>query len=206
MISNLIWDVGGTMFDTYPATTAAFLAALAELGISAPLEWVRALARVSQRHCARTLAQTYALDEERLWAAYWAARERAAPEQQPPFPGVIAVCRAVIQRGGVNLIATHRERERVEQLLRFHHLQDLVAGINSTSDGFPRKPDPAMLDDLAARFQLDRAQCLVLGDREIDIQAGQLAGMRTALFGDAQMDLRPDFTIQDHTQLLALLA
>lgn len=206
MIANIIWDVGGTMFDTYPATTAAFLAALAGEGIAAPAEWVRALARISQQDAARMLAQTYGLDEPRLWEAYRAHVETAPAEQQPPFPGVIAVCRAVIERGGANLIATHRERERVEQLLRFHRMQSLVAAINSTSDGFPRKPDPAMLNDLVDRFGLERAGCLALGDREIDLQAGQAAGMRTGLFGDAQTTLRPDIHIQDHNQLLALLA
>ena len=40
-LRHIIWDAGGTLFDTYPATTAAFLAALDERGISAPAaHWV----------------------------------------------------------------------------------------------------------------------------------------------------------------------
>lgn len=206
MITDLIWDVGGTMFDTYPATTAAFLSALEEEGIRAPAEWVRALARVSQQHCAETLAQTYHLDYDRLWARYRAYLKDAPPEQQPPFPGVVAACEAVIAAGGGNYIATHRERALVERLLRYHRLDALIAGVRCTSDGFPRKPDPAMLDDLARTFTLERSRTLVLGDREIDLLAGQAAGMRTCLFGDAQLNFTPECAIQHYRDLLPRLA
>ncbi len=40
MIRNLIWDLDGTLLDTYPAMTGAFVSALAELGL---LDWVRTL-------------------------------------------------------------------------------------------------------------------------------------------------------------------
>jgi HAD superfamily hydrolase (TIGR01509 family) len=206
MITNIIWDVGGTMFDTYPATTRALLDTLAEQGITAPADWVRSLAHISQQHAAHTLAQIYHLDEHLLWERYRARMRAAPPEQQPPFPGVAQVCEAVVARGGLNLIATHRERALAENLLSAHRLKHLFAAVYSTSDGYPRKPDPAMLDDLALRFDLDRARTLALGDREIDIQAGQAAGMRTALFGLAVTSLRPDFTIQHHSELLPLLA
>ncbi len=205
MIRNIIWDVGGTLFDTYPATTRAFLDALAERGVNAPTDWVRSLARVSQDHALRSLAQAYHLDLAPLAERYRALLRHAPPEQQPPFPGAVDVLHAVVERGGLNLIATHRDRALVEILLAHYHLRPLFAAVYSTSDGYPRKPDPAMLDDLALRFDLTREQTLAIGDREIDMQAGQAAGMRTCLFGSAATRVRPDATIQHHSELLALL-
>jgi phosphoglycolate phosphatase-like HAD superfamily hydrolase len=56
MIRNIIWDVDGTLFDTYPAIAQAFKAALNDLGADASLDWIEGLARKSLGRCASTLA------------------------------------------------------------------------------------------------------------------------------------------------------
>lgn len=205
IIKNIIWDVGGTLFDTYPAMTAAFLSALAEHGIQAPAGWVRALAQISQKHCAHTLASTYHLDEETFWQRYRQFLKDAPPGEQLPFPGVRSVCRRVRRGGGLNLIATHRARESVEQLLRAHRLAALFSGCLTTSDGYPRKPDPAMLEVLVSQYGLERASTLAVGDRELDIQAGKAAGLVTCLFGSDGGETLPDLRIQRYAELLPLI-
>lgn len=205
MIRNIIWDAGGTLFDTYPAMTQAFLSALGEEGIQAPAEWVRELAQVSQKHCAETLAQTYHLDYDRLWERYKADLKAAPPEQQPPFPGVREVCRWITAHGGLNLLATHRERSLTEALLETHGLAPLFAGVVTIFDGYPRKPDPAMLLALVEQHYLAVDETLVVGDRAIDIQAGQAAGMLTCLFrGDERSPA--DFRIREYRQLVDMLS
>ncbi len=54
-----------------------------------------------------------------------------------------------------------------------------------------RKPFPGMLEDLAARFDLDPALSLMVGDRDTDMQAAAAAGVRGLLFtgADAGADL-----------------
>ncbi len=59
MIRNIIWDLDGTLFDTYPAITGAFQAALADLGKDAPLDWIDSLAKKSVGFCETSLSEHF---------------------------------------------------------------------------------------------------------------------------------------------------
>jgi len=64
LIKYLIWDAGGTLFDTYPAVVEACHAALSGFGKEAPSAWVMALCKQTTSYGIHTLANTFALDEE----------------------------------------------------------------------------------------------------------------------------------------------
>lgn len=51
MIKNIIWDLDGTMFDTYPAIVYAIGESLEELGLSVSLTVIDGYARQSLDHC-----------------------------------------------------------------------------------------------------------------------------------------------------------
>ena len=108
MFRNIIWDVDGTLFDTYPAIARAFQAGLHDLGKEAALDWVAGLARISLSQCVTTLAGHYHLEEDTLGEAFEKYYDQVTPEQQPPFPGVIAICAYICGMGGKNVIVTHR--------------------------------------------------------------------------------------------------
>ncbi len=44
-----------------------------------------------------------------------------------------------------------------------------------------RKPAPGMLTDLAQRYEIDLGRSFMVGDREVDLLAGEAAGCRTIL-------------------------
>lgn len=57
-----------------------------------------------------------------------------------------------------------------------------------------RKPKPGLILQLAEKYNIDLAGSFMIGDREMDIQAGQAAGATTILVGDE--DIAP--TVPDH--------
>ena len=63
-------------------------------------------------------------------------------------------------------------------------VDDLV----SASDGFPRKPDPAMVAELLRRHDLDPADVLMVGDRPADVEAAASAGVLGVLLVTAGME------------------
>lgn len=78
---------------------------------------------------------------------------------------------------------------------------------SATEDTDPRrKPNPGMLFEAAEKHGLDLAQSWMIGDNESDVLAGQRAGCRTIYVGTKKINLMPDFSVTDMTDLPSLLA
>lgn len=131
---NILWDVDGTLFDTYPAITYAISQALNGLGESAALNVIDGLARQSIDLCLGTLAQRLSLDVDVVRRCYLAAYAALPLANQPPFPGAGEVCATICQRGGVNVAVTHRGTSSTQALLDAHGLADRI---NPTGAGQP---------------------------------------------------------------------
>jgi phosphoglycolate phosphatase-like HAD superfamily hydrolase len=204
-ITDLIWDAGGTLFDTYPAVVAACRAALQKLGHEASRAWLMDLFRQTTAHAFRVVSETFALDRDELTAAYKAAYEALGPESQPPFPFVREVCIFIHRSGGHNFIVTHRARESLEALLHSHGLAGYFSDWITKEDPFPRKPDPTSLLALMARHGLDADRCMAVGDRELDVLAGKRAGVKTCFFDPEGSPSHADLTVTSFDQLLRWL-
>jgi HAD superfamily hydrolase (TIGR01509 family) len=205
MFRYLIWDVDGTLFDTYPAMFEAFDAALDELGASVPSDRVSRLCRQSLSHCATTLATELVLDVDDILRRFQAHYAAIPARDQPPFPGVIKVCEYVRATDGQNFIVTHRGRQSLQRLLVAHEMTDYFTDCLTSDDGYPRKPDPASFEEMIQRYHLQREMVLAVGDREIDVLAGRAAGVRTCLFGPQASATVADYSITDYAELYCLL-
>jgi HAD superfamily hydrolase (TIGR01509 family) len=205
VIKNLLWDLDGTLFDTYPAITYAISKSINELGGTIALNVIEGLARESIGHCLETLAARFRLDPNLLRTRY-AENYRGLPlGNQPPFPGARETCAFIRQNGGHNIIITHREVTSCHLLLETHKMSALFDDIFSTEQGYPRKPAPEMILAALGKYNLDPAKTLMIGDRVIDIQAGQAAGVATCLFGQADASSLPSLHIQEYDELLTNL-
>ncbi len=205
MIRNIIWDVDGTLFDTYPAIVEAFRQAVKDLGHDAPIEGITAAAKQSLGYCAADLANTYKLDENQIGLRFEEHYSLMRPEDQAPFPGVIEICNAICSRGGRNVIITHRGNLGVNELLTTHQMSDLFSGQITRDDGYPKKPDPAAFTAMLERFQLNPKETMTVGDRDIDILAGQAAGIFSCFFGTDAGKSKPDFIFTRYDELYAFL-
>ena len=204
-IRNLLWDLDGTLFDTYPAITYAVSKSLNETGNSIALNVIDGLVRQSIDHCVETLCQHFKLDPELLHARFAESYRTINPAKQPPFPGVREVCEAIHTLHGLNVIVTHRSVQSAQRLLRAHNFSTLIDDIFSVEQGYPRKPDPSMLLVALEKHNLNPDDTLLIGDRDIDIQAGQALGVRTCLFGQTELNISSDLQINAYDQLLEML-
>jgi len=201
----IIWDVDGTLFDTYPAISAAILAAVAEQGVVVERDIVTQMAMTSLGNTLPTLAKRFKLDLERLYVRYEFFLAGTPLGSQRPFPGVKELLRQVIKNGGLNLISTHRPPDSLIPLLKYHRMGSLFAEALTIHDGYPRKPNPAMFNELIKRHELNRAETLAIGDRDLDLEAGKAAGIQTALFGSAPNKVIPDLHILDYRDIVKMM-
>lgn len=189
-VRNIIWDMGGTLVDTYPEVDATLAEAVWPGEVTPTrLTEVRGLRVKSIAHAIGVLAERYDVAPESLNAAYADLKNRWRTHPAPLMAGARELMAAITAAGGLNLVATHRDRTSAEALLRALdvHVDDLVCA----PDGISRKPDPAMNLLLLERHRLAPSDVLAVGDRVIDVQAAEFAGIAGALLVPAGSPL-PD--------------
>jgi phosphoglycolate phosphatase-like HAD superfamily hydrolase len=194
MIRNIIWDVDGTLFDTYPAIAGSFLSALSDLGKEASPDWIGGLAQVSLSYCAKTLAEKYQLNQEDIAQKFDEYYAYVKPEHQPPFPGVATICGYICSIGGKNVIVTHRGSQSTTELLAAHKMAHYFAGCIARDSGYPRKPHSAAFEAILKTYDLNGGETIAVGDRDIDVLAAQGAGVFACLFGLENEGVVADYT------------
>ena len=206
---HVIWDMGGTLLDTYTSVDRMLAEQVRASGDEISVPEVTALTRVSIAHAIATLASRFGLDPEALDRAYSDLKASWEVKPAPLMPGARDVIDAVRSSGGLNLIVTHRDRASATTLIRQHDLP--IDAMICAPDGHPRKPDPGMYFAILKVCNIRARDAISVGDREIDIVASQAAGVRAALLtGETEnRDLvpsltsaEPDWTISSLTELI----
>lgn len=102
-------------------------------------------------------------------------------------------------------IATTNSRDITELTLRELGIYELIDFIAS-SDEYPKKPDPFIIDEFAERFQFRRENIVVVGDTITDMEFAKNAGMGIGvLSGASKRESLEKFTehiIDDITHLI----
>lgn len=204
---EFLWDLDGTLLDTYPAMVQAFQQAVAELGGTITAEATyRLMRQQSVGYAEKTIAAQNSWDWQDLRAGYqrWEPQLQQAPAA---FAGAKAVLAKVVAVGGHNYLMTHRDESAQTYLVQAgldHYFTDAV----TADQPFPRKPDPAALNYLLDKHHVDRQQAVMVGDRNLDIEAGHNAGIAGYLFDIDQLievTSSPEVQVTDLNDLLTLV-
>ena len=180
LLTACFWDFDGTLADTYPGLTRRLTAAAADCGIS--LDPVRGLdlMKISLSHALHTLSEAHGVPLAALEEAWGRSKSLVSLRRTPPLPGIPETLRALSRRGCRHFLCTHNDLHALD-FLREQGLLSLFTDFATREDGFPRKPAPDALLHLCRKHGLDPAACLMIGDRPLDVQAGQNAGMLSCL-------------------------
>ena len=173
---DYIWDLGGTLLDNYETSTAAFVHTLQDFGLHASHDEVYKALKVSTDYAVRQFAP-----KNKDFLKTYKANEAKELEQPILFDGALELLAQIIQQGGRNFLISHRD-DQVLEILQKTQISAYFTEVVTASNGFKRKPDPESMLYLKDKYQIQSG--LVIGDRSIDIEAGQAAGFATYLFDD----------------------
>jgi HAD superfamily hydrolase (TIGR01549 family) len=178
MYHSYIWDFDGTLFDSYPIMLEAFLKTLKDAGFNPD---AKEIYRILKASSSKQVAEKYHLDFAEFTATFKAyeGQDKRLPVS---FLGTKEALEAVIAQGGKNYILTHRDVVSTKELLMDENLDHLITEIVGPENNFPRKPDPTSLNYLIEKYQMNKEQTVMVGDRTMDVLAGQGAGVHTIFY------------------------
>lgn len=179
----VIFDLDGTLADTFDHMVAAFGDALEPLLGRRPTrgEVIATFgpgAGTEPAILGDFLGRTDAAATERYYAAYEGGHGRVAL-----FPGVGAALEALAAAGVPLGVMTGKSRRSALITLRALGVVDRFSAIITGDEATRAKPDPMGPLLAAQALGVNPARCVYVGDSRADIGAGRAAGMTTALVG-----------------------
>ncbi|MFC5631980.1 MULTISPECIES: HAD-IA family hydrolase [Streptococcus] len=170
---DYIWDLGGTLLDNYEVSTQAFIASLKKYGIEASHDEVYVKLKESTRE-----AVDFFIPNEETFLHQYKMLEAEYLKQPVLCKGARDVLAKIVADGGRNFLISHRNK-LVLTILETTNLNSYFTEVVTSENGFARKPDPESLLYLKEKYQMSSA--LVIGDRDIDRQAGEAVGFAALL-------------------------
>jgi len=171
-----IWDLDGTLFDSYEVIASSTWQTLQENGQSDTYEEVRRFvltSSVSDR--LRLVSEKTGIPAEVLQKRYREISEVRILEIGL-MPHAAEILQTLQLRGDRHFVVTHRGTS-TRAVLEHTGLLPFFEEIITAVDGFPRKPSPDAVSYLLRKYELDPSRTYYVGDRRLDMQCAANAGI-----------------------------
>lgn len=203
----LIWDMDGTLVDSYPAIVPSVREVLAELGYLLDEEQIHAeVIGSSVKAMLERLAAERGLDPALLYSTFNRLNDTRIDVIRP-MPHCMETLERLQKAGHRNYVYTHRGQS-CAAILTNTGLAPFFTEVVSALHGFPRKPEPDGILYLIDKYDLDPRDCFYVGDRSLDVEAAERAGIGSILYLDSsspgKADGRASFVVRDLHEIPAL--
>ena len=97
-------------------------------------------------------------------------------EHTAPYEGIISLLQALHQQGIRTAIVSNKLQSGVDELVD-EHFKGIIDVAIGEREGIRRKPAPDMVDLSVQQLRLEKADCLYIGDSDVDVQTARNAGL-----------------------------
>ena len=182
-----IWDLDGTLLDSYEAILSGIEETYAQFSIPFDKEKVRAfILKYSVQNLLVQVAEERGLDVNRLNQV----RAQSLAEKNAQvilMPGAREVLAWANQQGIKQFVYTHKG-ENALTILRDLGLDVYFTEILTSQSGFARKPSPEAATYLISKYHLKPDRTFYIGDRTLDIEFAQNSGIQSINFLGTSVD------------------
>jgi HAD superfamily hydrolase (TIGR01549 family) len=204
MYKHIIWDFDGTLFDTYPVMAGSFKETLDSHGFEEPLEEITKQMKVSITSALKHYEKKYGIGKEFV-TAYDSRRKEVEFDLSKPFEGIVELCKHIHETGRKNYLYTHRGESSIK-MLENYGLTGYFSDFITSQHGFERKPSPDAIRHLIQTHHIDHSEAIMIGDRDLDLEAGKNAGISSCFFTD-KMEENPyaDYVVTSVEELYSII-
>ena len=208
MKTAVIWDLDGTLFDSYPVLVESIYLTFQEAGIHLTREEIKEYAiRASSNALFYDVADERGIAAEALFERY-RQFSRARYTQIAPMEGAMETLELLHRQNIRQFVYTHRGKTTIPVL---DHLKmtSYFDEILTSESGFARKPSPEAVDYLIQTYDLDREHTYYVGDRGLDMACAKNAGIAGVLLrrpGDLDVaDGTETYIVSDLKEILDIV-
>lgn len=178
-----VFDLDGTLLDTIGdlAEVCNYMLSLRELGSHTREEYAKMVGNGILNLVKRALPEELRTDEYVMAARadfldfYTANIDR----HTRPYDGIYEVLRTLQDEGWSLAVASNKFDEGTQKLVRSIFPDIHFSAIYGNKEGFPLKPDAALLDLIIEECDADVATAWMIGDSGVDIQTAKNARVRS---------------------------
>ena len=181
MLKNVIWDLDGTLLDSYGSIVQSLVTIAREAGVNdSQNDILKAVKLGAVSAYLRELAARCGLDYSQLYRRY---REISHDrlEEITLIPGASQTLEKLKRAGADHFVYTHRGKSTgllLERLGITGYFREIVTFVN----GFKPKPSGEGVRYLVEKYALDRKRTAYVGDRALDVLCARDAGVKAILF------------------------
>jgi HAD superfamily hydrolase (TIGR01549 family) len=182
---NFIWDLDGTLIDSYDVFVKALAATFHDYGWDFDASAVRRyILKYSSNQFMKE--QPIPFDEIHAKFSYYQLQWN---DEIRLMDGAREVLDWTRTQGIQNFLITHKG-DNTFTLLNELEIADYFEEVITGASGFVRKPDPESANYLIEKYDLDRKSTFYLGDRTLDIDFALDAGVRSINFLPSENSLQ----------------
>lgn len=171
---NLIWDMDGTLIDSYDSIIDNIVIALNELNVSYEKEFIRDMVQDSTSAFFRYVCANNNVDYEKLWDV--TNNLKIDISKIRLMPNIKETLELLNNKGVMNYIFTHRG-ETTQSILSNLKIEKYFIEVVTGTNGFKNKPDPEAINYLINKYNMVRNNTYYIGDRLMDQQCALNAGI-----------------------------
>lgn len=202
---TFIWDLDGTLFDSYDSIVTSMQETLEERGVSKSYQEIMDYAILkSLGDYIKEMEKIYGFPAKEINDRCTQLRNDKMYEI-PLMPHGKEVLQGLKEAGAKHYIYTHRGSSTVP-ILKNLGIYEYFDEIITAEDGFQRKPAPDAVYYFIEKYHLKKEFTYYVGDRRIDMECAQNAGIGKVIYIPPQSVGKAtgieDYVIHDLNELL----
>lgn len=212
MKNLVIFDLDGTLIDTIADLGNACNYALQKHGL--PVHPISAYNQMVGNGIKNMLKKAAgkqdSSEEDAILSDFFDYYDRHCTDFTRPYPGIPELLSALRSRGLKLAVCSNKYQRAADKIIN-HFFPDTFDYVFGEREGIPRKPDPTVIGIILDEAGVSRADAIMVGDSEVDIQTAHNAmlecigvtwGFRTA---EQVREAHPTHIVSDPMEILGYL-
>lgn len=176
-----MWDLDGTLIDSYKVIVSSIKDVLIEKNLDIPYETIKKEATErSVGEFLQKVSQEYHLSFEELEKECHAHIDNRYLEVES-IKNAKEILSYLSDNGAKHFIYTHKGKS-THDILKNLNMYQYFEEVLTIEDGFKRKPDPEAINYLIKKYIMNRNNTYYIGDRHLDIDSANNAGVHSIFF------------------------